>query len=156
MLRTSIINFISKIGLIVPFLYTLFITFLDPQRIVVRWPDFLSRHVNENALVLITGLVSVSIVIWIFSNRLKFAAAAAALISMSLVLITNITDPKLLFESVPAFCLALGLTLRYYPRIRVIAGTKVTRPTSHTYKKADGTQVEMSDHDQHLFVPENK
>lgn len=156
MLRTSIINFVSKIGLAVPFIYTLYIAISDPLRVVVRWPVFLSHHVNENALVLITGLASISIVVWIFSNRFKFVAVVTALICMSLVLLTNITDPKLLFESIPAFCLALGLTIRYYPRIRVITGTKVTRAVPYSQKKTDGTPGEVNDHDQHLFVPENK
>lgn len=159
MLRTSIINFVSKIGLAVPFLYSFFISVLNPQKAISRWPNFLSHHINETVLILITSLVSASIVFWIFTNKLKFAAVSTALVSLSLVLLINIDDLNLVFESIPALCLALGLSLRYYPRVRVITGTKVTIPSAHAPTQAN-TSTHLAgvanDHDEHLFVPEHK
>ncbi len=159
MLRTSIINFVSKIGLSIPLLYTIFESFFNPDEVVSRWPNFFSHHVNQNALVLITGISAIALLVWMFSNRYKFNAVITIFCGFVLTLLINITDLRLLFNSIPALCLALGLSLRYYPRVRVIAPTKVTVSKEHLDLHNEIRQPPTNpdnDHDQHLFVPDHK
>jgi hypothetical protein len=172
MLRTYIINFISKIGLAIPLLYVALASLFDPATIVSRWPLFLSKNLNGNALVLVTGAVSLCLIVWLFTNKYKFQSSVTTLAGIVLVGLFNIRDMGLLFSLVPLFCLALGLSLRYYPRVRVVVETKVTIPKEHILEQVEKYSDEIDDediediaktiktttddHDQHLFIPENK
>ncbi len=172
MLRTSVINFVSKIGLAIPLLYLSLLSIFDQSKVVGFWPVTLSKHVNENALALITCLASGALIAWLFSNQYKFQAALTSLIGISLAGILNMFNFDLILTLTPLFCLALGLSLRYYPRVRVVAPTRVTIPKEHVIehaeKEAEKNESEISpalkatvktivdEHDQHLFIPENK
>lgn len=149
MLRTYTINFISKVGLAIPLLYVTLISIFNQEKVISYWPLFLSRNINELALVLLTGLVSLFLIIWMFSGRNKFESSVCTLGALLLVAIANIRDIDVLFTLIPLICIALSLSLRYYPRIRVVAETKVSIP------KENGGVHTTNDHDQHIFIPEN-
>jgi hypothetical protein len=162
MLRTYIINIISKIGLATPLLYVTALSLISPDRVTSRWPYFFSHHVHETTLALFTALISIGLIIWLFTEKLRFEASIAILASLFFTGIFNLSDTELLFTLVPLFCIALSLSLRYYPRIRVVVETQVTiskehkdpstgtsnTPTDHTHT--------TNDHDQHLFISEHK
>lgn len=150
MLRTYVINFISKIGLAVPFLYTFLSTLFNQSVVVSMWPRFISKHINEDALVLLTALGSLFLIIWMFSGKKKFESALTNLVAILLVLFINVSDINLVFQLIPLIALSLGLALRYYPRVRVVAETKISIP------KENGGVHKTDDYDQHIFVPEHK
>ncbi len=147
MLRTYVINFISKVGLAVPFLYVFLSTLLNQSEVISAWPRIISKHINEDALIFLTALGALFLLIWMFSGKKKFESA---LTNTIILIIVTIYNPNLIFQLMPLIALALGLTLRYYPRIRVVAGTKISIP------KENGGVHKTDDHDQHIFVPENK
>ncbi len=147
MLRTYVISFISKIGLAVPLLYAFISTTLNQSAVISAWPRFISKHINEDALIFLTALGSLFLLIWMFSGKKKFESALTNLVILILITLTNL---NLIFQLIPLIALALGLTLRYYPRIRVVAETKISIP------KENGGVHKTDDHDQHIFVPENK
>ncbi|MBU3668913.1 MAG: hypothetical protein FGM57_03015 [Candidatus Taylorbacteria bacterium] len=146
MLRTYVINFISKIGLGVPLLYVFLISIFNQSVVIAAWPSTISKHVNEEALVLLTLIGSAVLIAWLFSGKKNFEVSTTIL---ALLLITTASNLNLILDLTPLICLALGLTLRYYPRIRVVAETKVSIP------KENGGVHTTDDHDQHIFVPKD-
>ncbi len=150
MLRTYIINTISKIGLAASFVYTLLLTLFDQSRIVSAWPHVVSKYINEDALILLTALSLVFMTIWMFSGKRKFESALTNFVLIFFVILVHITDIHFVFQLIPLLCISLGLALRYYPRVRIVAETKISIP------KENGGVHKTDEHDQHIFVPENK
>lgn len=150
MLRTYIINTISKVGLAASFVYTLLLTLFDASKIISAWPHFISRHINENALVLLTASTVIFMTIWMFSGKRRFESALTNFVIIFLTTVVHVDDIHFVFQLIPLLCISLGLALRYYPRIRVVAETKISIP------KENGGVHKTDEHDQHIFVPENK
>lgn len=177
MLRNSIINFTLKIGLAFSLFYTVLASIVVPDHVISFWPNFLSSNLNESFLVFLTGLVAFGLIAWIFSNKFQFASAVSISIALALAGIFNLTNVPFIVDVAPLFFISLALSLRYYPRVRVIAQTKVTplasitvhddldeiasyaaKTTSDTENESNSVEsvVESDthlDHDQHIFVP---
>lgn len=83
----------------------------------------------------------------------------------------NLTNVPFIVDIAPLFFISLALSLRYYPRVRIIAQTKVTplasltvhddldevsSDTNSSENNSTETVVESDthlEHDQHIFVP---
>lgn len=126
MLRNSIINLVLKCGLAISFLYSTLAAFIVPANVVSRWPSFLANNLSEQTLAIFTGICSLFLIAWLFSRQHKFTCALTITILIGLAALFNIRDVSYLFYLAPLFSIALSLTLRYYPRIRVIARTHLT------------------------------
>jgi hypothetical protein len=126
MLRNTIINIVLKIGLSISLLYASLASFIVPATVIEYWPNFISNNVSENFLSIFTGIVSLVYIVWIFSGRYRFASVSSLSIIFILFGISNIYNVGLLFNIAPIFCISLALSLRYYPRVRIVAQTKVT------------------------------
>lgn len=174
MLRNSAINIVLKVGLSISLLLTALAGFVVPQNVSARWPSFIVNHSNEYLIGIFTSIVCLALVVWLFSSKKKFIAASSITVAIALAGLFNITDFSYLFELSPLFFISLALTLRYYPRIRVLTQTKVTPLTHVSHIDIDGehfseetedgssehiTGVVEADihaeHDQHIFIPKN-
>lgn len=171
MLRNSIINFILKIGLAFSLFYTGLASIIVPDHVISFWPKFLSSNLNESFLVFITGIISFVFIGWIFSNKFQFTSAVSIAVALALAAVFNLTNVPFIVDIAPLLFISLALSLRYYPRVRVIAQTKVTplanitvhddldEVTPHTTSDESNSveSVVESDiheeHDQHIFVP---
>lgn len=162
MLRNSAINLCLKLGLALPLLYATLAAFVVPDHVLSLWPTFISTKFNESILVFISGLATFALVVWLFSRKWKFQCAISITILIALVGLLNITNIPFVMTLAPLFFIAAGLTLRYYPRIRIMTQTRVT-PLAHITPLDDlddeddeGEVVESdihAEHDQHIFVP---
>ncbi len=174
MLRNSIINFILKIGLAFSLFYTGLASIIVPDHVISFWPNFLSSNLSESFLVFLTGLVSFGLIAWIFSNKFQFTSSTTITILLAITGLFNLTNVPFIVDIAPLFFISLALSLRYYPRVRVIAQTKVTplanitvhddldeiasNTTDNTNEESNSVEsVVESDthleHDQHIFVP---
>lgn len=163
MLRNSAINIVLKIALSISLLYVVLAGFLAPQNVTSRWPSFISGPSNEAILGGITSIISIFFIAWLFSGKKKFSAVASVTISILISILFNISDLSYIFQVSPLFLIGLALSLRYYPRIRVIAQTRVTPLNNITpideYGDHDDTDTDVvesdihAEHDQHIFIP---
>ncbi len=165
MLRNTAINLSLKIGLAIPFMYTCLASFFVPDHVLSFWPKFIVRHINETVILFITGLGTlifvVSMLFFRSSDHQKFVVSSSGMIAIALVGLSNLDNVPFLIDLVPLFFIALALTLRYYPRVRVVAETKITPLANvtiqkHKYAEVKDTVVEVgidAEHDQHIFVP---
>lgn len=177
MLRNSIINFTLKIGLSFSLFYTVLASIVVPEHVISFWPNFLSSNLNESFLVFLTGLFAFGFIVWIFSNKFQFVSVVSITVVLALAGIFNLTNVPFIVDVAPLFFISLALSLRYYPRVRVIVQTKVTPLASITVhddldevassasKVASGADNESNsvesvvesdthlEHDQHIFVP---
>ncbi len=171
MLRNSIINFTLKIGLAFPLFYTGLAAIIVPDHVISFWPDFISANLSESFLVFFSGLVSFGLIGWIFSKKLQFSSAVTMTSLIGLAGLCNITNVPFIVDLAPLFFISLALAFRYYPRVRVIAQTRVTSlatvtvhddldevspHTASDESNSTETVVESGiheEHDQHIFVP---
>ncbi|HEY1037742.1 MAG TPA: hypothetical protein VGE62_04155 [Candidatus Paceibacterota bacterium] len=159
MLRTSLVSLIIKIGLSVSLLYAALASFVVPAMVVERWPSFISQNLSEAFLSAFTGLGALVYIVWLFSRKYRFSATASLTVIIALFGLSNIQNVGLIFQLAPLFSISLALTLRYYPRVRVLTQTKVSTLTydgSHDQVHGDNGKKKVNsekDHDQHLFIP---
>ncbi|MDQ5912004.1 MAG: hypothetical protein QG568_217 [Patescibacteria group bacterium] len=171
MLRNSIINFTLKLGLAFSLFYTGLACIIVPDYVILYWPNFLSSNLSESFLIFMSGLVSFGLIAWIFSNKLQFASSTTMTVLLVLAGLFNLTNVPFIVDIAPLFFISLALSLRYYPRVRIIAQTKVTPLASVTVhddldevssapnsseNNSTETVVESDthlEHDQHIFVP---
>lgn len=135
MLRQSLYSFVQKVGLALSLTYIGILSFLHPIELVPYFPRFLININNETGFISLAGIIAILLALWIISNQFKFYSNLAATVLIGLTSIINITNLRFLFVVAPAFAIALSLTIRYYPRIRVII--KPTTPTEdHSHEFA--------------------
>ncbi len=171
MLRNSVINFALKLGLAFSLFFSGLASLVVPDHVLSFWPSFITSNLNESFILLISGIVSFGLIGWLFSKKAQFASATTTGACIALTGLFNLTNVPFIVDIAPLFFISLALSLRYYPRIRVIAQTKVTPLSSITiHKNLDNSPgikgPEISDvtesvvesgvheeHDQHIFVP---
>ena len=179
MLRNTLINFTLKLGLAVSLIYSALEALVVPNNILKHWPDFLVSNVNDSLLIILTSIICIAFVAWFFSNKGQFTSAISLTSLWVLIALFNITDVPFLIDIAPLFFISSALSLRYYPRIRVVAQTKVTPLANVSIpetevdthqsvppQKNDSPESNESDlattvvesdihteHDQHIFVP---
>lgn len=160
MLRNTLINFTLKLGLALSLIYTGLEAIIVPDNVLVYWPEFLTSSIHDSILILITSAVCFGLIAWIFSNKGPFTSAMVCSSLVGVVGIVNIMDVPFLIDIAPLFFISVALSLRYYPRIRVVAQTKVTPLANITTEaipeKRTETVIESdihTEHDQHIFVP---
>jgi len=126
MLRSSVVNITLKIGLSISMLYTALAGVLVPQKVTLRWPNFIANNLHQGLLGGITALACVCLAIWLFIGRDKFLSSISTVVLVSLTCIVNLNDGPFVFSLSPLFFMSLALAIRYYPRVRIIAETHVT------------------------------
>ncbi len=126
MLRNSVINILLKVGLSISLLYAALASVFAPSLVVSRWPFFVSNQISEGTLSLFTGLICLVLIAWLFSGKKKFAATVTVTVAITLTALLNILSVSFLFSLAPLFFIALGLSIRYYPRVRIVSETMVT------------------------------
>ncbi|MCF7865408.1 MAG: hypothetical protein K9M11_02800 [Candidatus Pacebacteria bacterium] len=159
MLRNSVINFTLKIALAFPLFYSGLAALIVPDHVLSFWPTFISSNINESVLIFLSGFCSFALIGWLFSNKIPFASTTTAGIIFAVVGIFNITDVPFIIDLAPLFLISLALSFRYYPRIRVIAQTKVTSLANVTVHEDESITESVTEsgihteHDQHIFIP---
>lgn len=141
MLRQSLVGFVLKLGLGFSLLYAAFFSFLKPIEAIPFYPSFLATSIDDRGVVYVIGIATLGLVGWMFSGKRKFLSSLTVTVLIGLVALINITEISFFFKVAPSFAIALALTLRYYPRIRVI--TKSAMPGSH--KKVSITELISED-----------
>jgi uncharacterized membrane protein len=168
MLRNSIINLVLKIALCISLLYVTLASFISPNIVVLKWPHFISDKVSEQSLAQFTGLLSITLIVWLLSGKKKFLSSITIGICVVLTILVNITvNVSFVFSILPLLFISIALALRYYPRIRVVVQTKVTPlgqvSTTEVKMEGDGQAADVTDlgiaesevhieHDQHIFI----
>lgn len=125
MIRTSAINLVLKVGLaMTSFAFTI-VSFFRPDEIVEYYPDFIVDIFGDLFVIAVGSAISFVLAIWIISGRHKFAVSFTYMILISIGMISNIGSLRFLSVSWPLFCISCALSLRYYPRVRVIISKKL-------------------------------
>ena len=158
MLRNTLINLTLKIGLMISLLYGALASFIVPATVVSYWPTLISRNLSESFLSTFTGIAILIYMAMIIYNRRRFYTYSSLSFFILAMILLNIRNVQLLFNMAPILAISLGLSLRYYPRVRVVAQTKVTTideegeiEIAEINRKGDLIPSEK-EHDQHLFV----
>jgi hypothetical protein len=165
MLRNSIINLVLKVGLGISLLFATLASFVTPSVVVSKWPNFIAERISEQNLAEFTGLVCLGLTVWLLSGKTKFASSVTVGILVLLTILSNLTYVTFVFSIFPLFFISIALSLRYYPRIRVVVQTKVTPlgQTTEVTLPSDNQAADLTDlgvtesdihleHDQHLFI----
>jgi hypothetical protein len=122
MLRQSVASLILKIGISINLLLVALLSFFKPFEIISYYPRFAVNTNNETAVTVTGGIIAIILAIWILSGKYKFTSALTLLIGLCLTLFINFFNLRFVLETAPVFAIALSMTVRYYPRIRVISG----------------------------------
>lgn len=125
MIRTSAINLVLKAGLVVTSFIFAIISILNISRISIYYPDFAISIFGETFMVLFGALIAIALAIWLLIRKYKFTAAFTYTILVFLGMLFNLNSIRFLSVAWPLFCMSLALSLRYYPRIRVIISKKL-------------------------------
>ncbi len=120
MLRTSAINLVLKVGISAASLGFALLSFLKGTEIVAYFPRFITYIFGETVSLILGALIAVVMTVWLMSRRHKFAAAFTYTILIGLGMLFNLTSLTFISITWPLFCMSLALTIRYYPRVRVI------------------------------------
>ncbi len=165
MLRNSIINLVLKVALCLSLLFTALASFITPSIVVSKWPSIIAANISEQNLAEFTGLLCLGLTAWLISGKMKFSSSVTLAVLTFLTIIFNLTLVTFVFSVFPLFFISIALSLRYYPRIRVIVQTKVTplgqiteSEMTHDSQAADVTDLGVAEsdihleHDQHLFI----
>ncbi len=160
MLRNSLISLILKIGLSISLLYASLASFVVPALVVEKWPNFISQNLSEVFLSTLTGLMALFYIVWLFSRKYRFTATASLSVIIVLFALSNVRQVPLLFDLGPLLAISAALSLRYYPRVRVVTQTKVSTLShdgthDHVKDRNGSRTANEKDHDQHLFIPTN-
>lgn len=129
MLRQSLASLVQKIGLSLSFIFATLIAFYRPIEAISFYPRLSFWDTNITAITSVGGIVCFIMAVWIISNKKKFLANLIATILVGLAMITNLTNLHFVLSLIPVFALALSLTIRYYPRVRVIDPNPPLQPT---------------------------
>ncbi len=124
MLRNSAINFVLKLGLGLTSLGFALYSLAYPNVILEFYPQFVPDLIGDLATLIIGSVVTLFMAVWIFSRRHKFACSFTFLILIFLAIIANLTSLRFVSVAWPLFIISLALSIRYYPRIRVIVPHK--------------------------------
>ncbi len=124
MLRNSAINFVLKAGLAIACLAFAAYSFAYPNTVLEFYPQFISDIIGDLAVLIIGAAVAVFMAGWIFSRKHKFACVSTLLILLSLAILANLTTLRFVSVAWPLLVISLALTIRYYPRVRIIVSHK--------------------------------
>ncbi len=154
-----------KLALSISLLFAALASLITPETVVAKWPDFITTRINEQSVAEITALLCVILTVWLLSGKKKFSSSILTGIFILLTIVVNITYVSFVFSILPLFFISIALSLRYYPRIRVVVQTKVTPLTkiSDIEHSPDNQAADVTDlgvvesdthieHDQHLFI----
>lgn len=125
MIRTSAINLVLKVGLAITSFAFAILSFFKATDMVVFYPEFILSIFGELFTISLGAAVSFVLGIWLLSRKHKFAAAFTYTIIIFLAILFNLNSIRFLSVAWPLFCMSLALSLRYYPRIRVIISKKL-------------------------------
>lgn len=121
MLRTSSINLVLKIGLMISSLMFAVLSFSEGTIIIAYYPKFITEIIGETTTLIIGSLIAIIMTLWLLSRKQRFAATATYTVLLGLGMLFNLTSLNFLGITWPLFCMAFALSLRYYPRIRVLS-----------------------------------
>ncbi len=124
MIRTSAINLVLKVGLAVTSIAFAIASFWKASEIVVFYPNFVIAIFGEMFTLALGAAAALVMGIWLLSRKHKFAAAFTYTILILLAILFNLDSIRFLSTGWPLLCMALALSIRYYPRIRVIVSHK--------------------------------
>ncbi len=121
MLRTGAINLVLKVGLMLSSIVFAIMSFVQGTTIIQYYPDFLINLIGESATLILGSLVALCLALWLLSRRQRFAAVTSYLVLLTVGILFNLTSLSFLGMVWPLWCISFALSLRYYPRIRVLA-----------------------------------
>lgn len=124
MIRNSAINLLLKIGLAISSLVFAIVSFVRSNEILFYYPQFIISILGDAVTLIFGSIMSVVLAIWILSQKQKFAAVFTYMTLIGIGMIFNMGSLVFLAITWPLFCIAGALSLRYYPRIRVIVSGK--------------------------------
>lgn len=124
MIRNSAINLILKIGLALSSIVFAILSYVQASSILAYYPNFIISIFGEIPSLIIGSIIALLLAFWILSRKHKFAAAFSYVIMLGIGMLANITSFTFVAITWPLFCIAIALSLRYYPRIRVIIPAK--------------------------------
>lgn len=128
MLRQSLASLVQKIGLSLSFVFAALIAFFRTIEAVQYYPRWSYSSTDITSIVYTGGFICLLMAIWIISNKAKFWANLTATVFIGLAILFNITKLHFILTLAPVLALALSLTIRYYPRVRVIeSNPQITR-----------------------------
>ncbi len=125
MIRTSAINLVLKVGLAITSIAFAVLSFFKATDIIVFYPEFITNIFGELFTIALGAAVAIVLAIWLLSRKHKFAAAFTYTIIIFLAILFNLNSIRFLSVAWPLFCMSFALSLRYYPRIRVIISKKL-------------------------------
>lgn len=121
MLRTGAINLVLKVGLMLSSVVFAIMSFVQGSTIIQYYPDFIINLIGESATLILGSLIALCLALWLLSRRQRFAAVATYLVFLTVGILFNLTSLSYLSTVWPLWCISFALSLRYYPRIRVLA-----------------------------------
>jgi hypothetical protein len=124
MIRNSAINLMLKIGLAVSSLVFAIVSLVRANDVLFYYPEFIVSIFGEAVTLIAGALIALALTGWILSQKHKFAASFTYVIVIGLGMLVNFTSLTFLAMAWPLFCIAGALSLRYYPRIRILIPDK--------------------------------
>lgn len=109
-----------KVGLALSSIVFAIVSFTRASDILSYYPNFIISIFGDLLTLAFGAIISIFLAVWVLARKHKFASAFTYMLVIGLGMLANITSLTFLAVAWPLFCIAGALSLRYYPRIRVI------------------------------------
>ncbi len=124
MIRTSAINLVLKVGLAITSIAFAIASFWKANEVLLYYPHFVISIFGEMFTLALGAAAAIVMGIWLLSQKHKFAAAFTYTLLILFAILFNLDSIRFLSTGWPLLCMAAALSIRYYPRIRVIVSHK--------------------------------
>lgn len=105
----QLVSFLLRTGLAVAFLYAAVSSFLDPPAWIGFFPAAVRQFFPAQALLILFSLYEIGLALWLLSGRFIRQVAMAALVTLVLIILTNITLLDILFRDLSILAAAAAL-----------------------------------------------
>lgn len=110
-MKKYLISFFLRLALASVFLYAAIASFLTPSNWIGFLPAWLKNIIPATTLLVAFSVYEIILSLWLLSGKKIYYASILSLITLFLIIITNINDLDILFRDIAIFFSAIALAI---------------------------------------------
>ena len=111
---TCLVDFFLRIGLAITLLYAAIAQMLYPEQWVVWLPQWLGKIASLTVLLYLFSIYEIVLGLWLLTDKKTFHAASLAALTMTMIIIFNLSALDLVFRDVAILFAALALAALHH------------------------------------------
>ncbi len=116
----KIISFILRASLAITFIYAAIAAFLHPSDWVIFFPNILRNNIKDTILIDWWALFQITLSVWLLYGKRIFLPSLVSGLTVTAIILVNISTPDVVFQDIPALAAALSLSIIHFPNRRVL------------------------------------